>query len=95
MKKKKLQALDTIKFIDIDKSEVTKGAAHYFFNYYITYYDKVLQEHLIDIHSAAEDIPVNFSGLKSPYQKELIKEIRTIAKLANKHDAAYIRFITP
>ncbi len=96
MKKKKLQVLDTIKFIDIDKYAIDRATWHFLMNYYIVYDDRILWEPLIGIGNAAEK--VNDKDIKKVigyYHKKVVAEVKKLSKLANKHDAAYIRFITP
>lgn len=80
-----------LKIADIQKNQVSIETWHYLNNFFVTYRDAVLREHLINIQDAMEAVDCeepNFSP-----SKKTIEEVKELHALCNEHEAGYIRFI--
>lgn len=84
-----IKVLNVLKCIDIDAKAVNIATWNYCNNFHITYRDNVLREHLININSALEEI----NEYEPKKKKEISKDLKVLNKLADAHDAAYVRFI--
>lgn len=78
-----------MKVIDVNASQVSKDTIEFLETYYRSYIDTMenMAEDLLNIVTAAE--PDALSTSKHEHVRE---EIQQLAKLAEKHDAAYVRF---
>ena len=78
-----------LKVIDVNKSEVNPLTVDFLSDYYCSYRDTMenMAEDLLDIVTANEPDALSVS-------KHLVvrREIKQLLKLAEKHDAAYVRF---
>jgi hypothetical protein len=85
---KTIEIYDVLKVIDIHQSQVSKQTISFLSEYYTAYKDNECNEPMISICSANES-----DALSKPKSKLVSKEIKQLAKLAEKHNAAYVRFV--
>lgn len=80
---------NVLKVIDVNARDVDKRTIQFLTDYYCSYQDTMenMAEDLLNIVSAAE--PDAMSQSKYPVVR---KEIKKLARLAEKYDAAYVRF---
>lgn len=78
---------DVVKIIDVDSECVSNKTIEFLSDAFTTYRDQVLKEDLIDIGNAVDELA------EHKLSSDVKREIRSLGKLASKHDAAYVRFI--
>lgn len=91
----KIKAVNVLKVLDVNKSDISENTIKYLYDNFITYKDEDadLNEHLVNINDAFED--------DQPFERYLVEEevtlikgeIETLQKLAEKQDCGYVRFI--
>ncbi len=84
-----IQVINIMKVIDIDKMDIDNSTWEFLNMFHVTYKDQILREHIINIGDALEDL----GNIASENAKIVKKEIRQLAKLADKNDSAYIKFV--
>lgn len=90
-----IKVLNLIKVIDVDRKSISDPTFNYLNKYFITYRDDKLQEHLINLQDAKEDIEIDKEWIQhNEYAKLIEQEVQALIKEANKSDAAYVRFIS-
>lgn len=82
---------DVVKFVDIDMTSVNVKTRDFLSEYYTMYLDQLdtMGEDLIDVNSANEP-----DAMSKSKHKIVRDEIKKLAKTANNHGAAYIRFVS-
>jgi len=89
-----MEAVNILKIVDLNKTDIPACAWHYLNNFHVTYRDSILKEHLINIGDAIEAIEDSESYLNEhKMKKEIIAVITDIGELCQRHDAGYVRFI--
>lgn len=93
--KNKIQVSNIMHVVDIHENQVNPATLGWLNGHFITYEDKKLKEHLINIHDAAEEALQQFSEIlpHTKFTAIIIDEVMELQRLCNKHDSGYIRFI--
>lgn len=89
---KPIKVLGTMKVIDISTNSINRFTWNFLHSEFITYRDEKLNEHLINIHDAIDQIN-DYGSLLGKNINIVKQELTELQALANKNDAAYIRFI--
>lgn len=81
---------NVLKVIDINHHDVSIKTIDFLSTYYTAYFDSMenMGEDLLNIVTASEP-----DAMSKPKSRIVKTEIQQLAKLAEKHDAAYVRFI--
>ncbi len=86
-----------MKVVDIVKTDVPDTVRNYLLSYFITYRDEVLEEHLININDAEEEINNSENPrthIRTATDREvIILNVREMARLCADEDAGYVRFV--
>lgn len=85
-----------LKIADVQKNQVSQATYNYLINFFVTYRDELLKEHLINIDEAIEDVTADKPELltKNKYTSLITKEVKELHKVCSiKNEAGYIRFI--
>jgi hypothetical protein len=85
-----IQIDNVLKIVDIQKNQVSEDTFKYLSNF-ITYTDNVLDEHIINIQDAIDD--VNEDKPEYSPSSKTIKEVKELQTILNDNEAGYVRFI--